>query len=142
MTSALYFPKEFKTKWIRIIPGQVHDGKMWLDELVKITKDVIHMVTGYPLCDKEKSLRHPPKNDIEKLTGVEWDNKGMKINTISDPKTRFRAYVISYKIFQSSKLNSITGSTIDIAYKTMKKGLQLDLAEIMLSQLEENMRTI
>lgn len=99
LTNILHFPKDFKTEWIRIVLSKVHDGTMWLDELVRITKDVIHMVIGYHVCDKAKSIRHPRKSEIKKLTRDEWDDRGMEINTISDPKTRFSAYVIAYKIF-------------------------------------------
>ena len=52
----LHFQKEFKTSWIRVVLSQVHDMYMWLDEQVKITTDVIHMFTGYPVNDKVKPI--------------------------------------------------------------------------------------
>lgn len=142
LKNALYFLKEFKTEWIRVVLNQVHKGKMWLDEPIKITKDVIQMVTDYPTNDKEKNLRHPPRTETEKLTGANWDGRGMRINTITDLETRFGAYVITYKIFQSRRPNNVPCRAVDITYKVVRKGLQLDLTELMLKQLEENMRTI
>lgn len=115
---------------------------MWLDEPVKISKDIIHVVTGYPTTDKDKAIRNAPRAEIKKLIGDEWDGRGMKFNTIIDPKISFGAYVIGYNIFQSSRTNSVPCGAIDIAYKIVMKGLQLDLIELLLKKMEENMRTI
>jgi len=73
----LHFSQNLKTSWIRLVLIQVHDMYMWLDTLVKITKDVIHMVTRYPLIDKVKTIRIAPKEEIEENTKSKWDNKGI-----------------------------------------------------------------
>ena len=51
---ALNFPKVFKDKWIQIVLNQVHVNSMWLEGPVKITKDAMHMVSGYLIGEKTK----------------------------------------------------------------------------------------
>ena len=58
LTKALAFPIVFKTKWIHVVFSIIHDGAFWLEtELVKITKKIVHRVTGFPTLDRPKTLR-------------------------------------------------------------------------------------
>ena len=58
LTHALYFPNIFKTEWIRILLSRIHDISVWLDNgPIKITKRIIHRVTGYPTLDWPKTMR-------------------------------------------------------------------------------------
>lgn len=68
LTNALHFPREFNFEWIRVVLSRVHEGKIWLDEPIKISKDVIHVVTRYPTSDKEKVIRNPPREETVKIT--------------------------------------------------------------------------
>lgn len=74
--NVLYFLREFKLGWIRVILSRVHEGKLWIDEMVKITKDIIHMVTSYPITNKVKSIRSAPRTETKKLVGEKWDGRG------------------------------------------------------------------
>ena len=70
LTCALDFPTIFKTKWIRISLRKIHDGSLWLEDgPVKISKRIIHRVTGYPTLEWPKTLRSDSKESIEKNTG-------------------------------------------------------------------------
>ena len=46
--------------------------------------------------------------------------------------TKFVVYVITYKIFQSSRPNSVSYVVVDLEYKIIKKGHKDDLVELQL----------
>ena len=53
LTRALGYPMAFKTEWIRLVLRKIHDGSLWLDGApIKISKRIIHRVTGYPTLDR------------------------------------------------------------------------------------------
>ena len=71
LTQALDFPNVFKIEWICIVLSQIHDSYLWLEGgSIKITKRIIHRVTGYPTLDRLKTLRSDSKELIEKDTGA------------------------------------------------------------------------
>ena len=116
LTKALAFPTMFKTKWIRIVLSRIHDGAFWLETgLVKFTKKIVNKVTGFQTLDWLITLRSDKREAIEKSTGVKWNNRGMKIDTIKDPLIDFSLRVISHKFYQSNKLNSVPCIAVDVA---------------------------
>lgn len=80
---------------MRIVLSHIHDQFMWLNAPIKITKDVLHIVTGYPIGDSPKDHKQTDKNKLCKLTQEKWDG-GLKLSTIDDPELRFAYNVISY----------------------------------------------
>ena len=70
--------------------------------------------------------------ELEKKTLAEWDDRGMKINSVTDAKLKFGIHVIAHKIYSSSCLNSVSCEAIDLAYKVMKNNLSYDLANLLL----------
>lgn len=69
LTHALAFPKVFKVEWMKILLRRLHDMKLWLENgLVKITKSIIHQVTGYPTLDWVKTMWCKDRNVIKELT--------------------------------------------------------------------------
>lgn len=74
---------------------------------VKIKKNIVHRVTGFPTLDRHKTLRNDSKEIIEKNTGAKWNKRGMTIDTITDPLLYFPMRIISHKFYQSSRLNSV-----------------------------------
>lgn len=71
LTQALDFLNVFKTRWIRIVLSRIHDSSLWLDNgPIKITKRIIHRVTGYPTLDRPKTLRSDSKEVIKKNIGA------------------------------------------------------------------------
>ena len=79
---------------------------------------------------------------MEKETLAEWDGRGLKINTVIDPELRFGIYVIAYRIYSSSRLNSVACEAVDLAFKMVKKNLEFDLSDLLLVQLNKNMESI
>ena len=143
LTRALGHPTSFKTEWVRLVLSRIHDGSLWLENApVKITKRIIHRVTGYPTLDRYKTLRSDSKELIEKNTGAKWNKRGMTIDTIRDPLVEFAVRIISHKFYQSSRLNSVPCIAVDVAYKLVKKNHTYDLAELQLQQLTENLAAI
>ena len=57
LTHVSNYSKAFKTKWIHIVLRKVCGTTIWIDELVKIIKDVTHMVTCYPIIKKINTIR-------------------------------------------------------------------------------------
>ena len=52
LTHALEFPTIFKTEWIIIVFSRIHDGILCLEDgPVKISKRIVHIVTGYLTLD-------------------------------------------------------------------------------------------
>ena len=130
---ALDLSTAFKTEWIKIILSQIHDGFIWLEGgLVKITKRVIHRVTGFPTLDQARALRSDAKEVIEKNIGARWNKRGMTIDTIMDPLENFVVRVISHKFYQSSRLNSVSCIVVDIGYKIVKRDHTYDLVKLQL----------
>ena len=99
-------------------------------------------VTGIPTLDQPKTLQSDKREIIEKNTGTKWNNRGMTIDTVTDPLLDFAVRIISHKFFQSSKLNSVPCIAIDVAYKIIKRDHTYDLAELMFQQINENLGAI
>jgi len=55
---------------------------------------------------------------------------------------KFGIYAITYKLYSSSRLNSVPCEAIDLAYKIVKKNMKFDLANVLLKQLNKNMDSI
>ena len=66
----------------------------------------------------------------------------MTMDTIVDPLLNFVVRVISYKLYQSSRLNSVPCIAMDVGYKIVNKDHTYDLDELQLQQLMENLRAI
>ena len=58
------------------------------------------------------------------------EQKRMTIDTIIDPLISFVVRIISQKILQSSRLNSVPCIVVDIGYKIVKKDHTYYLAEL------------
>ena len=98
LTSALVYHTVFKTEWIRIVLSRIHDGCLWLEGgPIKITKRIMHRVTGFPTLDRYETLQSDSKEAIENNTGAKWNKRGMTIDTITDPILDFAVRVISHK---------------------------------------------
>lgn len=142
LTRILHMPHEFKVKWIRFILSQVHNGQLWLEQPVLITKQMIHQFTSLLMLAKAKMTKTLGWVELEKKTLAEWDNRGMKISSILDIELKFGIHIIAHKIYSSSRLNSVSCKDVDLAYKVVKNNLSFDLGELLLRQLNKNMESI
>ena len=66
----------------------------------------------------------------------------MTIDIIIDPLLNFVVRVISHKLYQSSRLNSVPCIVMDVGYKIVKKDHTYDLAKLQFQQLMENLGEI
>lgn len=66
----------------------------------------------------------------------------MSVNNINDPVVKYASMVIGYRIYYSSRLNSIATASIHIAYQMVKENVDYDLAEALRSQLMVNLEAI
>lgn len=82
------------------------------------------------------------KKELISLIRVESDYLGLKLNNITDVELNFAIRVIGYYFFQSARENSVPCAAVDLAYKIVKKGMKVDLCEVLLKNLFENLNTI
>ena len=75
--------------------SKIHDNSIWLEKgPEKITKNIVHRVTGYPTLDHPMTMRSEVKDVIERNTGDVWNKQGMTIDTITDPLIVFSIRII------------------------------------------------
>lgn len=73
-----------------------------------ITKKMIHQITSLPMLAKVKMAKTLGRAELENKTLVEWDDRGMEINNISNIELKFGIYIIAHKIYSSSRLNNLS----------------------------------
>ena len=87
---------------------------------------------GLPMLSKAKAIKTLGRDELQKKTLAKWDGRGLKINNVMDLELRFGIYIIAYKIYSSSQLNSVSCDAVDLAYKVVKKNLDYDLSDVLL----------
>lgn len=116
---------------------------MWLEEQpFKITKEIIHLITGYPIYDHARAQKMISQKELISLTRVELDCRGLKLNNVTDAELKFAIRVIGYCFFQLARENSVPCAAVNLAYKIVNKGMKIDLCEVLLKNLFENLNTI
>ena len=58
---------------------------------------MIHKVMGLPMLSKEKTTKNLGQAKLAKKTHVEWDGRGMKLNSVIDMEIKFWIHVIPIK---------------------------------------------
>ena len=82
------------------------------------------------MLDKPKATKNLSQAKLIGKTGVEWDERGLKITRVTNMEIKFSIYVITHKMYNSSWQNSVACEAMDLAYKVVKKDLSFDLAEL------------
>ena len=72
--------------------------KLWLENLVKITKKMIHQVTGLTMLNKSKETKNLTLAKLLEKIGVEWDERVMKLTRVTNIEIKFAIQVISHKM--------------------------------------------
>ena len=103
---------------------------LWLEQTNPITKKMIHRRTRYPMIEKAKTTKTLGWEKLKKLKLIEWDNRGMKLNNVTDMEIKFSIDVIINKIYNSSHPNSMPCEVVDLAYKVVKKNLSFELSKL------------
>lgn len=94
------------------------------------------------MLNKVKVSKTLGRDQLQKKTLIEWDDKGLKISNVSNMELRFGIHIITHKVYSSSRLNSVPHEALDLAYKVFKKNFEFDLVDLMLKQLNNNMESI
>lgn len=76
------------------------------------------------------------------VTGSQHDSKLMTISDIIEYDVIFASMVMRYKVYQSSRANSISGTTIYATYQIIKEDKLYDLCEVLMSELMSNLNKI
>ena len=132
LTHIPHLPQSFQIKWIKYILRQVHNGQLWLEQPVLITKKMIHHITDLPMFSKAKATKTLGQVELEKKTLAKWDGKGMKISSVINAELKFNIHMIAHKISSNSHLNSVSCEAVDLAFKFMKNNLSYDLVHLLL----------
>lgn len=132
LTHIIHMPKDFQVKWSIFFLSRIHNGQLWLDHPILITKNMIHGFTRLLMLNKDKTTKTIGWVELTKWTLVEWDKKAMKLSGMTNMELKFGIHVISHKIYNSSQLNSVSCEVFDLAYDVVKKNLSFDLAELLL----------
>lgn len=142
LTHVRHMLRDFQMKWIRFILSRVHEMQLQLDQLVRITKKMIHQVIGFPMMERAKATKNLPWVELTKKTNAKWDDRGMKLHGVIDMEIRFAIHVIAHKIYRSNRKNSVPCEAVDLAYKITKNHLSFDLVELQLVQMNKNLESI
>lgn len=92
------------------------------------------------MLDKPKATKTRAHGELAKNTLAKWDDRGMKLNNVTDMEIKFGIHVKAYKIYSSIKLNSVPYEAVDLAFKVVKSNKSFDLIELQLSQLGKTWR--
>lgn len=96
LVHAMHVSIVFRQEWMRMVLIWVHDQFMWFDASVKITKDVLHIVTRYSIDDRPRAYKKIDKNKLCELTQAKWDARDLKLSIVDDLELRFIRNIISY----------------------------------------------
>ena len=99
---------------------------------------MIHKITGLPMLSKVKTTKTLSKEELQKKTLVEWDDRALKISRVTNVELRFSIHIIAHKIYSSSQWNNVPCEAVDLAYKIIKKNLEFDLLDVLLKKLNKN----
>jgi len=122
--------------------SRVHDNFLWLNKPFKITKDAIRAVTSLHSSRGLPILKSVKNQTVTEATGSKFDKRAMTIEDITDLDIKFASMIIGYKIYHSSRENSVSGTAVYTAYEMLRKNVDYDLCELLLSQLMENLQKI
>ena len=120
----------------------MHNGQLWLEQLVVKTKKMIHHISGLPMLPKAKTTKTLGQVELEKETLAKWDGRGMKISSVINADLKFEIHVITHKTYSMGHLNSVSCEAVDLAYKVVKNNLSYDLVDLLLKQFNKNMESL
>lgn len=89
---------------------------MWLNIAFIITKEAISTIIGLNFSGQLPILKSMKNQIVIEATGSNFDKRAMKIEDIIEVDVKFASMIIGYKIYHSSWDNSISGTTIYVAY--------------------------
>lgn len=90
--------------------------------------------------DEVPNLRKVSNNIVAATTDSKFDNREMTINDILQHDVTFASMVVGYKVYQTSRQNSVSGSTIYTTYQMLKDGMRYDLCTAFRNELMSNLK--
>lgn len=105
-----------------------------------ITKEVIREATR--LCSTKPSpiLKLVKNEVVMELIGAQYDRRALTIKDITNPRMKYVAMMIGYKIYFSNRENSVSAIAINMSCKMVVNGADFDLCELLRAQLIENLQ--
>ena len=73
---------------MRYVLSRIHNGQLWLEQPILLTKKMIHRITGLPMLSKAKATKTLGRDELQRQTLAEWDGRGLKINNVIDLELR------------------------------------------------------
>lgn len=138
----VHFPIFDEPEWVGYVLRKIHDEFLWLDKPYKITKKAIQEVTYLSATGIVPKLWHVKNTIVMEVTSLNHNNRSMTISEIVEHDVRFAQMVIGYKVYQSSRYNSIFDTTIYATYQMLKEDKRYDLCEVLLNELMSNIKKI
>ena len=71
LTHIPHMPRNFQVKWVRYVLSRVHNGQLWLEQPILITKKMIHRITSLPMLNKAKATKTLGREELQRLTLAE-----------------------------------------------------------------------
>jgi len=136
----IHFPYFEEDEWVRYVLSRVHDNFLWLNKPFKITKDAIRAITGLHSSGGLPVLKSVKNQTVSDATRSKFDKRAMTVEDITEPDVKFASMIIGYKIYHSSRENSVPGTAIYTAYQMLKENADYDLCELLVNQLFENLQ--
>ena len=69
LTHVPHLPRNFQVKWVRYVLSRVHNGQLWLEQPILITKKMIHRITGLPMLSKAKATKTLGRDELQRQGG-------------------------------------------------------------------------
>jgi hypothetical protein len=92
---------------------------MWMDRLVPINVDLIAAITGIPTDGdrpkqylEDKTKAKAIFDEIKVKYGIEIGNKGININDINDPVTRFATSLLGCKLMLKCRKEEVPTTVV------------------------------
>lgn len=137
-----YFLEYFEEEHVKIILSHVHGENIYLDRSYTITKESIHAMIGFWQIDEVPKLGKILKETMVTLTLTTFDNPTFSVNNIKDPTVRLATMVIGYRIFYSTRMNSVPSAAVHATYIMIVENVDYDLCEAIRSQLMLSLQSI
>lgn len=138
----IYFLIFDEAKWVRYILTRVHDEFIWLDRQHKITKKAIQAVTCLSGTSEVPKLRKVQNKTMIAATDSKFNNKANTISDMLEHDITFASMVVGYKVYQSNRQNSVSGTAILLAYQILKEDKRYDLCIVLLNESINNLKKI
>jgi hypothetical protein len=108
---------------VKQLLARVHGGVLWMDRLVPINVDLIATITGLPMDGEkpeqyleDKTKEKAISDEIKENYGTDRGNRGININDINDPATRFTTRLLGCNLMHKCRKEEVpTGVVVVVA---------------------------